>query len=237
MVPTDIKHRHLPKQPDLRRDAASEVVVNEHDLIERIRHPPNRRRDTSTKPVVREHHHGRRRVPKVPRDGATETVGVEDNGIERTVEDRRRDRSLEVIEPEVEVPEGRETQDDGGEGADEAVVAEVELVEEAETEEGVREHPAEAVGVEVEQREVGEAEGEVGGDVARDVGVVEVDPGHGERSVGGTRRAVDAVVGAHVRADPVGCEVGWVGEDGRPLPGLERCVRRLQRWGRRRRLR
>jgi hypothetical protein len=59
----------------------------------------------------------------------------------------------------------------------------------------------------VEQRQVGHAEGEVGGDVARDVGVVEVDAGHGQRPVGGPRRAVDAVVRAHVGARLVGGEV------------------------------
>jgi hypothetical protein len=58
--------------------------------------------------------------------------------------------------------------------------------------------------------------------------VVEVDPGDGEPAAGRVGRAEDAVVGADVEAHPVGGEVVGVGEDGRPLPRLQRRVRRLQ---------
>jgi hypothetical protein len=207
VVAADIEHRDLPEQADLRRDAAGEVVVDEGDLVERGRHPPYRRWDATAEAVVREHKHRGRRVAEVGRDGPAEAVGVEEDGVERAVEERRRDGALEVVEAEVEVAERGEREHDGGEGADEAVVAEVELVEESQVEQRVRQHPAEAVGVEVEQRQVGHAEGEVGGDGACDVGVVEVDAGHDQRPVGGPRRAVDAVVRAHVGARPVGGEV------------------------------
>jgi len=177
---------------------------------------------------VREDDDGGRGVAEVGRDGAAEAVGVEEDGVERAVEERGRDGALEVVEAEVEVLEGGQGEHDLREGADEAVVAEVELVEEAEAAECVGDDAAEAVGVEMEEGEVGQAEREGGGQEARDVGVVEVDPGDHERAAAvaapGSRGAEDAVVGADVGAEPVGGEVGRVGEDGGLLPGLERGV-------------
>ncbi|KAB8103770.1 hypothetical protein EE612_036366, partial [Oryza sativa] len=200
VVAADVEHRHLPEQPDLRRDASGELVVDEHDLVERLGHPPDGRRDATPEAVVREHDDGRRRAPEVGRDGAREAVGVEEDGVERAVEQLGRDGALEVVEPE-----------------------------EPEVGEGVGEHAAEAVGVEVEQREVGEALGERRRDIAGDVGVVEVEPGDdADAAVGGVRRAEHAVVAAHVGAGPVGGEVRRVGEDGRAPPRLERDVRRAE---------
>jgi hypothetical protein len=229
VVAADVEHRHLPEQPDLRRDASGELVVDEHDFVERLGHPPDGRRDATPEAVVREHDDGRRRAPEVGRDGAREAVGVEEDGVERAVEQLGRDGALEVVEPEVEVPERRQREHHLREAADEAVVADVELVEEPEVGEGVGEHAAEAVGVEVEQREVGEALGERRRDIPGDVGVVEVEPGDdADAAVGGVRRAEHAVVAAHVGAGPVGGEVRRVGEDGRAPPRLERDVRRAE---------
>ncbi|WVZ78610.1 LOW QUALITY PROTEIN: hypothetical protein U9M48_026294 [Paspalum notatum var. saurae] len=191
VVAADVEHSHHPEQAHLRRDAPAELVVDEHDLIQRVRHPPDGGRDAAAEAVVREHDDGGGGVAQVGRDGAGEAVVVEDDGVERAVEERGWDGALEVVE--AEVPERGEGEDDGGEGTDEAVVAEVELVEEAEVEEGVGQHAAEAVGVEVEQGEVGEAAGQVGGEVARDVGVVEVDAGDRQGAVGRVRRAEDAL--------------------------------------------
>jgi len=178
---------------------------------------------------VREDEDGRRRVADVVGELEAEAVVVEEDGVERAVEEAGRHGALEVVEAEVEEAERREVEHDGRERADEAVVAEVELVEEAEAAERGREHAAEAVGVEVEQGEVGE-EAELGREEPRDVAVVEVDPGDGERAAaapggGGERRAVDARVVADVRAGPVGGEVVGVGEDGLLLPRLQRDVR------------
>jgi hypothetical protein len=171
---------------------------------------------------------GRRRVAEVVRELEPEAVVVEEDGVERAVEEGWRHGPLEVVEAEVEEAERGEVEDDGRERADEAVVAEVELVEEAEAAERGREDAAEAVGVEVEQREVGE-EAELRREEPRDVAVVEVDPGDGELPAaarrGGERGAEDAGVVADVRAHPVGGEVLGVGEDGLPLPRLQRDVR------------
>ncbi|TVU21510.1 hypothetical protein EJB05_31150, partial [Eragrostis curvula] len=154
-----------------------------------------------------------------------EAVVVEEDGVERPVEEGGRHRALEVVEAEVEEAKRWQVEDQVGERADEAVVAEVELVEEAEAAERRREDAAEAVGVEVEQREVRE-EAQLRREEPRNIAVVEVHAGNGHRA--GVRRqrpAVHAGVVADVRAHPVGGEVVGVGEDGLDLPRLQRDVR------------
>lgn len=174
--------------------------------------------------VVGEDDDGDRRVADVVRDLEAEAVVVEEDGVQRPVEEAAGHGALELIEPEIEEPEGRHVEHDLREGADEAVVAQIELVEEAEPAERAREQAAEAVGVEVQQREVGE-QAELRREVPRDIPVVEVDAGDGEHArVGRQRRAEDARVVADVRAGPVGGEVPRVGEDGVAFPGLQRDV-------------
>jgi hypothetical protein len=103
-----------------------------------------------------------------------EAVGVDEDGVERSVEELARHGPLEVVEAEVEVRVGGLRVHDVGYGPDEAVVAEVELVERAELFARPRDEAAEAVGVEVEHGEIGQ-QAERLGEVAREVGVVEVD--------------------------------------------------------------
>jgi len=230
VVVADVEDGELPEQADLRRDASRELVVDEHDLVERVGHPSDAGRDATAEAVVSEHDDGGRRVAEVGRDRVAEAVGVEEDGVERAVEERRRDAALEVVEAEVEVPERRQRQHHLREPAHEAVVADVKLVEEVEVREGVWDDAAEAVGVDVEECEVGDAQRQRRGKVPGDVGVVEVDPGDDDVAGVGARewRAEDAVVGADVGPHPVGGEVGRVGEDGGALPRLQRGVGRAE---------
>jgi hypothetical protein len=47
VVAADVEDGDLAEQAHLRRDAAAELVVDEHDLVERGGHPPDRGRDAS----------------------------------------------------------------------------------------------------------------------------------------------------------------------------------------------
>jgi len=202
LVEAEVEHGEARERGELRRDAGLEPRVHEDDLVERAGHVGDGRREAAAEVVVGEHEHGRRRVADVVGDPEAEAVGVDEDGVERAVEEVAGHGALEVVEAEVEVPEAGQAEHDVGEAADEAVVAEVELVERVQPVERPRHEAAEAVGVEVEHGEVGEPAQRLG-EVAREVGVVEVDGGDdGEARVLRRRRAVDAAVGAHVGPRP-----------------------------------
>lgn len=221
VVEADVEDGEVAEEANLGRDATGQVVVEEDDLVEGGGHPADAGGDAAAQVVVGHYHHGGRRGAQIGGDAVAEAVGVEEDGVEGTVEERRGNGALELVEAEVQVAEGGQGEDDVRELAHEAVVAEVELVEEAEEVEGGRDDAAEAVGVKVEEGEVGE-EAELGGQVPGDVGVVEVDAGdNGEGRVGGGGGAENAEVGADIGADPVAGQVLGVGEDGRPLPRLQ----------------
>lgn len=199
----DIDDRGVLQKPDLERQTAVKLVVEEDDLVECLDHAADALGYTTNELVVGEHDDRGGGVAEGLRDRAHEAVAVDEDGVEVLVEELQREVALEVVEADVEVLEGDHVEADVGEDTDEAVVADVELVEDGEAGHCPRDDPAEAVGVDVEEGEVGE-EPEFGGQVAGDVGAVEVDAGH-HRGVGLVQRirADDAVVGAHVGAHPI----------------------------------
>lgn len=139
------------QEADLWRNAACEVVVDEHNLVECLSHVADGRRNAAAKPVVCENHHGGRGITQVRWDRLAQPVRVEEDGIQRSVEQFTRDGSLKIIEPEVEITQGRQCKHNPWEGTDKPVVAEIELMEEAEMDECVRHGAAKAVGVEMQQ--------------------------------------------------------------------------------------
>jgi hypothetical protein len=223
-VPADVDDGGVDQQAHLQRQAPVELVVEEDDLVQRLNHAADALGDASDEGVVGEDDDGRRGIAEVLGDGPYEAVGVDEDGVEVFVEERRRQLALEVVEPEVEVLERHHLEADVGEDAHEAVVADVELVQQRQPRHALGDDAAEAVGVDVEEGEVGE-QAELGRQVPRDVGAVEVDPGH-DRDLGVVQRlrADDAVVLAHVLADPVGGVALGVGVEG-AAPGLQRDVR------------
>ncbi|KAK3161158.1 hypothetical protein QOZ80_1BG0073050 [Eleusine coracana subsp. coracana] len=224
-VEAEVQHGESGEHPELSGHAGLEPRVEEEDLVERVGHVGDGGREAPAKVIVGEHKHGYRRVPHVVGDPELEPVGVEEDGVELAVEELAGDGTLELVVAEVEVPQRRHLQHGVREPAHEAVVAEVELVEQVEVGEGARDQAAEAVGVEVQDGQVRAQQAQLVGEVARQVGVVEVDGGHhGEVGVGGGGRAEDAVVGAHVGTPPGARHVVGVREDG-ALPRLQRDVR------------
>jgi hypothetical protein len=223
-VPADVDDGGVHQQSHLQRQAPVQLVVEEDDLVQRLHHAADALGDTPDEGVVGEDDDGRRGVAEVLRDVPHEPVGVDEDGVEVLVEERRRQLALEVVEPEVEVLERHHLEADVGEDAHEAVVADVELVQQRQPRHALGDDATEAVGVDVEEGEVGE-QAELGGKVPGDVGAVEVDPGH-HHDLGVVQRlhADDAVVLAHVAADPVGGEALGVGVEG-AFPGLQRDVR------------
>ena len=227
LVEAEVEDRQLAQPPDLLRDAGPQAGVEDDELVERARHPADALRDAPAQAQVCQHHHRRRRVAQVVGELEVEVVVVEEDGVERLVEQRGGDGAAEAVEPEVDVLDVGQAEDVLREPAGEAVVADVELVEEAQLGERLRQAAGEAVGVEVEEREVGE-QAELLRERPREVAVVEVEPGDGLRvRVVRRRRAVDAEVGAHVGATPVRRQVLGVLRD-RPLQRLQRHVRLLQ---------
>ncbi|KAG9453379.1 hypothetical protein H6P81_006283 [Aristolochia fimbriata] len=226
-VRRDVQHLHVPQPAHLRRQAPGQIIIAKHDLVHRLPHPPDAVRDAPHESIVGEDGDGGGGVAEVVRQLGPESVVVEEDRVDVLVEEGGRERSLEAVEPEVEVAEVWDGEDGVREGPHEAVVAEVELVEKLQFGDGVGEEAAEAVGVDVEEREVGHVS-DLRGEVAGDVGAVEVDAGddHRRRVVQGLG-AEDAVVGAHVGADPVAGEVVRVGVD-RMFQSLEGLVGPLQ---------
>jgi hypothetical protein len=230
LVEAEVQHGEPAEAAELRRDAGAEARVEEDELVERGRHAGHAPRDAAAQAQVGEHEHGGRRVAEALRELEVEEVVVEEDGVERLVEERGRHGPAQAVEAEVDVPEVRQAEDVAREAAGEAVVADVQLVEQPQRGQRVREGAREAVGVEVEQREVGQ-QAQLLRERPRQVAVVEVEPGHGlrvrVRVAVGRRRAVDAEVGAHVGPAPAPRQVPGVLRD-RALQRLQRHVRLVQ---------
>ncbi|EYU23040.1 hypothetical protein MIMGU_mgv1a0164371mg [Erythranthe guttata] len=95
-----IEHRHVLQQPDLRRQTRPQPIVHQYNLVQ-IRHVPQTRRNTAVELVVRQHNHRHRRVAEVVRDFKREPVVVDEYGVQRLVEQLRRNRAFELVEPDV----------------------------------------------------------------------------------------------------------------------------------------
>jgi hypothetical protein len=154
------------QEADFRRNAAGEVVIDEHNLVERLSHVANGRRNAAAKPVVCKNDHRGRGVTEAGGNGLTQPIGVEKDGIQRAVEEFARDGPLKVIEPEIKVTQRRQRKHNSGEGTHKAVVAEIELMEEAEMDKGIGHSTTKAVGVEMQEGQVGETSRQVGREVA-----------------------------------------------------------------------
>lgn len=126
-VEADVEDGYAAEQPDLERDAAGEVVIEEDDLVKRVGHAADGRGDAPAEVVIGEDKDGDGGRAQGGGDTGTEAVGVEEDGVEGPLKEPRRDGPLEVVEAEVEVTEGRQVEHHLGELADEAVVAEVQL--------------------------------------------------------------------------------------------------------------
>jgi hypothetical protein len=236
LVEAEVQHGELAQGAELRREAGAQAGVEDDELVERAGHLGDAGGDAAAQVDVGEHEHRGRRVAEALRQLEVEVVVVEEDGVERLVEERGGHRPAEAVEAEVDVLDAGQAEDVLREPAREAVVAEVELVQEPQLGQRLRQPPREAVGVEVQQRQVGEEAQllrERGGQVA----VVEVEAGDGERvRVVRRRRAEHAVVAAHVGPAPAARHVLGVVRHG-PLQRLQRHVRLLQARVVRRRLR
>jgi hypothetical protein len=153
-VPADVDDGGVDQQAHLQRQAPVELVVEEDDLVQRLNHAADALGDASDEGVVGEDDDGRRGIAEVLGDGPYEAVGVDEDGVEVLVEERRRQLALEVVEPEVEVLERHHLEANVGEDAHEAVVADVELVQQRQPRHALGDDAAEAVGVDVEEGEV-----------------------------------------------------------------------------------
>jgi hypothetical protein len=227
LVEAEVEHGELAQGAELRREAGAEAGVEDDELVERGGHPGDAGGDAAAQVDVGEHEHRGRRVAEALRQLEVEVVVVEEDGVERLVEERGGHGAAEVVEAEVHVPHAGQAEDVLREPAREAVVAEVELVQQPQLGQRLRQPAGEAVGVEVQQRQVGEEAQllrERGGQVA----VVEVQAGDGQRArVVRRRRAEHAVVAAHVGPAPAARHVLGVVRH-RTLQRLQRHVSPLQ---------
>lgn len=80
-VEADVEYGQVAEQADLRRDAASEVVVDENNLVNRGSHAANGGGDAAAKVVIGEDENGNRRGTDGGGDAVAEAVGVEEDGV------------------------------------------------------------------------------------------------------------------------------------------------------------
>ncbi|URD72710.1 hypothetical protein MUK42_08251 [Musa troglodytarum] len=196
------------------------MVAADDDLVQGCIHLCDAPRDAAFEVVVGQNHDGDLGVAQVFRQGGVEPVVVQEQGVKILVEDLGRQWPLEVVEAEVEVAELGQLEHLHGERPDEAVVAQVELLQLQQVGEVPRNLPLESVRVDVDEGDLVQ-EAELDGEVAGEVGAIEVEACH--RVLGGVAErgsADDAVVGAHVMADPVAGEVVGIRDDG-SLPGVD----------------
>lgn len=86
VVEADVEDGELAEEADLGGDAAGEVVIEENDLVEGGGHPADAGGDAAAQVVVGHHHHGGRGGAQIGGDAVAEAVGVEEDGVEGTVE-------------------------------------------------------------------------------------------------------------------------------------------------------
>lgn len=101
LIKADVEHRQVLQKPNLRRQARSECVVHQNDLVQ-VGHVPQARRNAAVEPVVGEDDDGDRRVAEVVRKIKYETVVVDENGVQILIEQLSRHRSFEFVEPEIQ---------------------------------------------------------------------------------------------------------------------------------------
>lgn len=150
LIEADIEDCNILQPADRVWEARSQPVVEENDLIE-PRHVADARREAAVEVIVGEDDDRDRGIAEIVRDLESQPVVVDEDGVEVLVEEIRGDGAFELIESDVEVLEGWELEDDGGEFTGEAVVADVKLVEEMQLVEGSRECAAESIGVDVKE--------------------------------------------------------------------------------------
>lgn len=213
-VEAHVEDGDLLQQFHLWRKASGEVVIQQDDLVQGLAHLPNATGNASPKVVVRQNQHGHWRLAQVLWDAESEPVVIEEDGVQIFVKELGRHTTLELIESEIQVLEGRQPQNHLWELADEAVVAEVKLPQQLHVAEGGGHATAEAVGVEVEESKMPQ-EAKLPRQESSNVGMVKIDTGyHSEGRIGWKGSAEDTLVGADIGAVPVGSEVEWVRVDG-----------------------
>lgn len=214
MIEAHVKHSHLLEHPDLGRQTSGEIVIHENDLVQGLAHLSDTARNAPTKVVVRKDKNRNRRVPKILRNAKLEPVVVQEDRIKRLVEELGGDRTLKLVEAQIQVLEGRQRQHNHRKLAHEPIIAQVQLVQKLHFAETSRHHPTKPVRVDVEERQIGK-KAELGREVAGNVSMVEVNSSHHPHFLVFRRRSTkDPLVRAHVRPIPAGREVERVGVNG-----------------------
>lgn len=213
-VEAHIKHRQLLQQPNLRRQAPSQIVIHQNQLIQCLAHLPDTSRNTTAEVVVSQNQNGNRRVSQIFRDPKLKPIIIQKQSIQCFIKYLRRNAAFELIEPEVQEFQRRQREDNLGETSDESIVAQIELKQKLQFLEARRDDAAEPVGVDVEEGKISE-QAELLRQVPGDVGVVEVNARHHrDGGVRGRRSTEHSAVGADVGAGPVGSEIERIGENG-----------------------
>nr|XP_018675870.1 PREDICTED: uncharacterized protein LOC108951674 [Musa acuminata subsp. malaccensis] len=135
-----------------------------------------------------------------------EIVVVQEYGVELLIEDRRRQCSLEVIKPKVEVLKRWQPKGNIQDQADETIVASVKPVE-FETGDVLRDDTTEAIEVNVEEGDVGQ-EAELHGEVPNDIDIIKVDVDDNvDQGVIRHRNTEDVMITTHIKVDLIADEV------------------------------
>ena len=108
MIEAHVKNSHFLEHPDLRRQASSEIVVLENDLVEGFSHLSDAAWNAPSKVVVRKDKNRNRRVPKILRDAKLEPVVVQEDSIKRLVKELGGDGTFKLVEAQIQVLEGRQ---------------------------------------------------------------------------------------------------------------------------------
>lgn len=99
--------------------------------------------------IVRQNDNRNRRIAKIVRQFESKPVVVDENCIQRLVEQLRRNRAFKLVEPNVEVDQLRQAKDHVRELSGEPVVAQVELEQNPQLPELFRQSAAESVAVDM----------------------------------------------------------------------------------------
>lgn len=218
LVVAHVKHRQVLEHPNLLRQARSEPIIHQYDLVQ-VRHVAQARRNASMELVVGQHNDGNRRVPEIIRQIEPEPIVVDENGIQVLVKQLLRDGPFELIEPQIQEFQRRKQKHNTRELAGEAIVTDIELEKQLQVPELVRHGPTESVGVDVEQCEICK-QPKLLWQIPSNIAVVEVNAGdRSDLVVVGRWSTEDPGVVAYLRSDPIPGEIERVGENSL-LPSL-----------------
>ncbi|CAN1133541.1 hypothetical protein LINPERHAP2_LOCUS7733 [Linum perenne] len=207
-----IKHGHVLKVPDLRREATTEVVPSKDHLLN-SRHHPNAMRDTPCQIVESQCDNAHSGVPKILRNGAREPVVVQEQRIEPLPKDLRRQTTFKVVEPKVNELGLFPAQHCLRERPHEPVVADIELVHDRHVAKRLGNDPAKPVRVEMQQGQVSQ-QPQLRGEVPSDVSVVEIDTSDDIQFRAVDRLgAEDSRVRANIRPNPCSRDISRVRVD------------------------